>query len=139
MTSLNTTVPSGPMMRVKFISEYLYGYFPTGMAVSDVDMWQYLLQGFAGLPNKTEMLDKTLSAITCFYIGKVSQDDRMSKYGLQLYNSAIRHMSRMISRDVFTEDIVYTAVLFQEIEVFNIFVTSAREHEPVLSRFTESS
>ncbi|CAI7616690.1 unnamed protein product [Penicillium manginii] len=86
------------------------------MAVSDVDMWHYLLQGFAGLPNKTEMLDMTLSAITCLYMGKARKDDRMSKHGLQLYNGAIRHLSSMISRDVFSEDIVYTAVLFQEIE-----------------------
>lgn len=105
------------MLRQQFISEYLHGYFPTKMAVSHVDMWHYLLQGFAGLPNKTEMLDKTLSAITCLYIGKARQDDRMSKHGLQLYNGAIRHLSSMISRDVFSEEIVYTAVLFQEIEV----------------------
>lgn len=103
-------------MREQCVSEYLYGYFPTQMAVSDVDMWHYLLQGFAGLPNKTEMLDKTLSAISCLYLGKATRDDRMSKHGIQLYNTAIRHMSNMISRDSFTEEILYTAVIFQEIE-----------------------
>ncbi|KAK5796020.1 hypothetical protein VI817_005305 [Penicillium citrinum] len=104
-------------MRDQVFAAYIDGYFPTQMDVSGVDLWRYLVQGFLRLPYKSEMLDKTLSSISCLYLGKVYHDTHMFKYGLQLYNGAIRLMSNMISRDNFNEDIVYTAVIFQEIEV----------------------
>lgn len=56
-----------------------------------------------------------------------------AKWRLITAVGAVWHMSNIISRDVFTEDIhvcplrwiVYTAVLFQEIEVSKIFLDSA--------------
>lgn len=63
------------------------------------------------------MLEKSLAALACAWLGKQNKDAGLLKYGVQLYNSAIKQMGSMITRDVYTDDIIYCTVLFQEIEV----------------------
>lgn len=95
-------------------------------AKSSVDLWYYLISNISALPTKGEMLEKSLAALSCAYLGKQNRDDRLLKYGVQLYNSAIRHMANMITRDAYSDDIIYTTVIFQEIEVnYSYFLVMA--------------
>jgi hypothetical protein len=73
------------------------------------------------LPKKTHMLDTAITAISCVYLGKIKNDGRVFGHGLQLYNRAIQDMSSMICQNVYTDDIIYTSVIFQEIEVITRF------------------
>lgn len=98
-------------------------FFPTGPdAKSSVDLWYYLISNFSVLPSKSDMLMKSLAALSCAYIGKQNYDQNILRYGLQLYNSAIRQMAAMINRDTYCDDIIYTTVIFQEIEVSGNFL-----------------
>lgn len=63
------------------------------------------------------MLEKSLAALACAWLGKQNNDAGLLKYGVQLYNVAIRQMASLITRDAYSDDIIYTTVLFQEIEV----------------------
>jgi hypothetical protein len=63
------------------------------------------------------MLEKSLAALACAWLGKRNKDAGLLKYGVQLYNSAIKKMGSMITRDIYSDDIIYCTVLFQEIEV----------------------
>ncbi|KAJ5082815.1 hypothetical protein N7532_011858 [Penicillium argentinense] len=110
------TVASEPMMREQVFSSFVDLCFPTHMDVSNVDMWRFLVQNFSILPGKSDMLEKTISSVSCLFLGKINHDDRMFNQGLRLYNSAVRQMAKMISQDAYSDDLVYTAVIFQEIE-----------------------
>ena len=111
-------VASGPAMRSQVFSEFANIYFPQSIDTSyTLDVWHYLISNFSALPKKTEMLDKAIAALACFYLGKLRKDDRLFRHGLQLYNSAIRHLSIMMRQNNYCDDIVYTTIVFQEIEV----------------------
>lgn len=115
---LSQGITSGPSKREQIFSTYVGIFFPAEMeARSSVDLWHYLICNFSALPIKTEMLEKALAALACVYLGKQNRDERFLKYGVQLYNSAIRSMAGMITRDAYCDDIIYTTVVFQEIEV----------------------
>jgi hypothetical protein len=93
-------------------------YFPRDTnIVSNVDFWQFLISGFASLPKKTEMLEKAITAVSCLYLGKMKGDKRLFYYGLQLYTDAIRLLLNAIYRGSHDNEIIYTTVIFQEIEV----------------------
>lgn len=111
-------ITSGPSRRAQIFATYVNVFFPTGAeAKSSVDLWHYLISNFSALPNKSEMLEKSLAALACAWLGKQNNDAGLLKYGVQLYNVAIRQMASLITRDAYSDDIIYTTVLFQEIEV----------------------
>jgi hypothetical protein len=111
-------VAEGPAMRSQIFSEFANIYFPQSIDTSyNLDVWHYLISGFSALPKKTQMLDKAIAALACFYLGKLRNDKRLFHHGILLYNSAIRHLSTMMSQNNYCDDIVYTTIVFQEIEV----------------------
>ncbi|GLI74773.1 hypothetical protein PoHVEF18_003021 [Penicillium ochrochloron] len=113
-------VASGPAMRSQIFSEFANIYFPQSIDTSyNLDVWHYLISGFSALPKKTQMLDKAIAALACFYLGKLRNDKRVFHHGILLYNSAIRHLSTMMSQNNYCDDIVYTTIVFQEIELFS--------------------
>lgn len=113
-------VASGPAMRSQMFSEFASIYFPQSIDTSyNLDVWHYLISSFSALPKKTQMLDKAIAALCCFYLGKLRNDKRLFHHGIQLYNSAIRHLSTMMSQNNYCDDIVYTTIVFQEIEVLS--------------------
>lgn len=71
----------------------------------------------AALPRKTMMLEQAISAVSCVYLGKVDSNDAMLQHGLHLYNSAMGHMSRLLTREACSVDLAFTSMIFQEIEV----------------------
>ncbi|KAJ5100123.1 hypothetical protein N7532_007124 [Penicillium argentinense] len=105
----------GPAMREQVFSSYVDIFFPT-QAFSSVDLWYYLISSISALPQKSIMLEYAISAIACIYWGKLNHDKRVFQHGIQLYNVAIRHVSNMITRDAYCDDIIYATVIFQEIE-----------------------
>lgn len=113
------TISSGPVFRDQLKSSFLHLHFPvnTRRPSFNVDLFQPLFTDIAALPRKTLMLEQAISAVSCVFLGKVDGNDNMLRHGLQLYNSSIRHMSRILSRDAYSADLVYTSMIFQEIEV----------------------
>lgn len=63
------------------------------------------------------MLEKAISAISCIFLGKMDRNDNLLRHGLGLYNNAIKHMSTTLKRKAYSEDVLYTSMIFQELEV----------------------
>lgn len=98
--------------------EYMNTFFPIDIAGSTgTDPYYYLISSFSQLPHKTQMLDNAIAAASCVFLGKHHRDDALLQEGLRFQNSAIRHMSSMISRGTYHDDLVYTAAIFQSLEV----------------------
>lgn len=73
------------------------------------------------------MLETACSALACVFLGKIRHDEQLLQYGVRLYNQAIRHLVYAINHNAYgsyTEDIVYTCVIFQQVQVGNITFSS---------------
>lgn len=111
-------INSDPEIREQLFSTFMGAYFPTCIeGDTHVDSWRYLISSFQVLPQKTTMLQRALSAICCVFIGRINDDERLSNHGIQLYNSSMRSMSKMLCTKTHSEDSLYATVIFQMIEV----------------------
>ncbi|CAI7666144.1 unnamed protein product [Penicillium pancosmium] len=110
-------INSVPEIREQLFATFMGAYFPACMdGDTHVDSWRYLISSFQVLPHKTMMLQRALSAICCVYIGRINDDERLSHHGIQLYNSSMRSMSKMLCTKTHSEDSLYATVIFQMIE-----------------------
>lgn len=117
-SNLSPIVPSARMMRSQIFSSFLSECYPCNVeCASDINMSQFILSGISVLPQRSPMLELALSALSCVFLGKTHHDGQFLQHGLQLYNRAICYMSNVISRNVYTDDMVYTSVVFQQLQV----------------------
>ncbi|KAJ5721257.1 uncharacterized protein N7483_009191 [Penicillium malachiteum] len=93
-------------------------YFPINLEGGlAVDSWHFILMEFLGLSKKSIMLEKALAAVSCIYLGKITNNDSVLRHGVTLYNQAIRILANMLRRGLVTDDVLYTTVVFQVLEV----------------------
>ncbi|KAJ5552730.1 hypothetical protein N7494_002108 [Penicillium frequentans] len=115
-----TTVHNGPSKREQLFSVYVNTYFPENVLGStELDPWYSLLSGVSAIPNKPIMLEKAIAAKACIFLGRTNNDNSMFHHGLQLYNSAIHHMSLHLNRkrNIYSDELVYTVAVFQQLVV----------------------
>ncbi|KAJ5984006.1 hypothetical protein N7481_006105 [Penicillium waksmanii] len=110
-------INSVPEIQEQLFATFMGAYFPACMnGDTHVDSWRYLISSFQVLPHKTMMLQRALSAICCVYIGRINDDERLSHHGIQLYNSSMLSMSKMLCTKTHSEESLYATVIFQMIE-----------------------
>lgn len=115
---LTKAVDARPSARTQLFSSFASAYFPLDTAgTAGADTWYHVITDLSILPNKGQLLEKALSAITCVALGQIYQDQRILYHGTHLYNAAVRHMSNMIRRQVPSEELLYATVIFQRLEV----------------------
>jgi hypothetical protein len=121
---LTNSVDARPSARTQLFSSFASAYFPLNTAgTAGADIWYHVITDLSILPNKGQLLEKALSAITCVALGQIYQDQRILYHGTHLYNAAVRHMSDMIRRQVPSEELLYATVIFQRLEVCsNLYV-----------------
>lgn len=117
LTSRHNALNSGPTKREQIFASYMNVYFPNDInGTTELDPWYGLISGISSLPNKPPMLERALAAQSCIIVGR-QYDEGMFYHGLQLYNTAIQHMSRVIKRNGYSDDVVYTAAIFHGLVV----------------------
>ncbi|KAJ6109932.1 hypothetical protein N7486_002167 [Penicillium sp. IBT 16267x] len=125
-----TTVHNGPSKREQLFSVYVNTYFPDNVSGSTaLDPWYSLLSGVSAIPNKPIMLEKAIAAKACIYLGRANQDNNMFYHGLQLYNSAIHHMSLHLKRkrNIYSDELVYTVAVFQQLVLQSLSPLQAKK------------
>lgn len=111
------------MVSSQVFSSYLDDFFPRMVKPACVVNLTYpIISTIYMLPQKSLMLQKATSALSCVFLGKLHRDKPVLQYGLSLYNEAIYEMSKRISRRDYSAELIYTCVLFEQIEVRNIFL-----------------
>lgn len=65
------------------------------------------------------MLDKAVFAVAALYVGKMRNDFQVFSHGQRVYNEAIFLLRNKIQGGSYDSDIIYTTLIFQEIEVSN--------------------
>jgi hypothetical protein len=109
---------ASPVMRAQLSSSFLDTYFPSHMEkIAGIDSWYVLFSNWVTLPSKNELLDRALSALSCICLGRTNDDRGLYHHGLLQYNKAIRLQSNMINRGLCTEEMLYSALVFIEVEV----------------------
>lgn len=113
------------MMRHQVISSYCRDYFPRIKCTNDIDTSHFVFLSIFGLPQKSLMLETACSALGYIFQGRIRRDEHVLQYGVGLYNQAIRLLAHAISQKsdyASTEDIVYTCVIFQQVQVRSVEV-----------------
>lgn len=117
---LPNTITTGPIMRDQFFSYYCSDYFPRIVRTGDIDLSHFVISGIFALSQKSQMLENACSALACIFLGKIRRDDQLLQYGLRIHNNAIQRLVHTMSHNPCNshmEDIVYTCVIFQQIQV----------------------
>lgn len=115
-----SAIDPGTMMRYQVTSSYCTDYFPCTKLSSDANPTHFVFMGIFALSRKSPMLETACSALAYIFQGRIHCDEYTLQHGVRLYNRAIRHLAYAMSRNpdnVSTEDIVYTTVIFQQIQV----------------------
>lgn len=104
--------------RSQLISTFLDAFTPPNVGCSsEIDTLPNLVVQISRRPVKSEMLERALGAVSCIYLGRIKEDDALLQTGVQNYEIATRHMARMLGRMVQLDDMVYTTVIFQVLQV----------------------
>ncbi|KAJ6127029.1 hypothetical protein N7523_002641 [Penicillium sp. IBT 18751x] len=112
LTLQHIALDSGPSKREQLFASYINAYFPVDIkGTTGIDPSYDIISGISALANKSPMVEKALAAQACIVLSR-QQDQNMFHHGLQLYNSAIRHMSHAMKRKSCSDDVVYTAAIF---------------------------
>ncbi|KAF7718398.1 Fungal Zn(2)-Cys(6) binuclear cluster domain-containing protein [Penicillium ucsense] len=113
-----STWQSRPMVREQIFSSFLSLLFGQTHPMSALNIWQYLIFSFGQLPRRSGTLDRALSAMSCLYLGKMNNDDRLFHYGLNLYGAAVQNVKSSVLRNTCDADTIYTTVIFQDLESY---------------------
>lgn len=115
---LSPAVSAGPALRSQMVSTFLDASFPVNLGFSDkIDVLPSLVVNISTRPVKSEMLERALSAVSCIYLGRINQDENLIHTGVGHYDMAIRYMSFMLYHRFQTDDMIYTTVIFQLLQV----------------------
>ncbi|OQE28691.1 hypothetical protein PENSTE_c003G07823 [Penicillium steckii] len=116
-SKLSPVISGSSMMRNQIFSSFLSECFPSNSeCASDINLTRFILSGLSLLPQKSSMLEMALSALSCIFLGKIRHNEPLFQHGLQLYNRGIRHMSNILGGKMYNDDMVYTSVVFQQIQ-----------------------
>ena len=128
VTALPQFIQAGPQIRTQLSCEILDAYLPLEPAgTCGVDAWLYLIPNFLALPNRSEMLERAISALSCIYVGKKHSDTRLLHQGVLCYTVSIRLMRKMLCRNTRIPDVLYATVIYQ---VFEVIPTSYTDCPP---------
>ncbi|KAJ5088450.1 hypothetical protein N7456_012066 [Penicillium angulare] len=108
------SVAPAQAMRIQIFGSFNQRFF-TSQTSPLVTFDTFLINSIGNLPRKSLMTEKAVSAISCLFLGKTNSDPAVFNHGLFLYNSAIRQMSNMINRGIYSNELVYAALIFVEI------------------------
>ena len=119
LSILPLQISTGSVIRSQLFSTFLDRSFPADVVTSssEMDVLPSMVLDIFTRPGQSEMLQRALTALSSIYFGRVKHDSCLFQSGIQQYNIAIRHMSRMLSCQKYTDDMIYTTVLFQVIQV----------------------
>jgi len=117
LLTLPINVQPTSVVRSQVVSTFIDAYTPADMYSSEIDILPNLVIQISMRPAKSEMLERALAAVSCIYLGRIKHDRTLLQAGIQHYEIATQHMSRMLCRMVRMDDMIYTTVIFQLLQV----------------------
>ncbi|KAJ5288820.1 hypothetical protein N7478_001850 [Penicillium angulare] len=124
-------IDSGPTECVQISSTYINICFPMDIPQAsgidlyfDKDAWYQIFTHIQQLSNKSQMLERAVTAISLVCLGKVEHDDTLVEQGIWWYNSSIRRLLHIITRNEWSEEVVFATIMFQMLEIASVVESS---------------
>lgn len=114
---LPATVHSGQAVQAQLLASVMHDKFATESYCMTTSRQGFFISSIANLPQRNQMTDQALLALSCIFLGKVHRDTPVLQHGLRVYNNTIRHMRSLLNRETYTNDLLYTVFILQETEV----------------------
>ncbi|KAJ5683638.1 hypothetical protein N7462_006803 [Penicillium macrosclerotiorum] len=121
VTSVTLRLPAAvhvaQAIRIQIFSSFIQRYYTSEASPSSTCFDKVLVCQIGNLPQKSSMTDRAVLAISCLFLGKTNNDTLVLNHGLYLYNTVIRQMTNMIHRGAYSNELLYIAMIFCEINV----------------------
>lgn len=119
--SLPATFNMNAEVRTQLFSAFVETFFASKAQLnSKDDSWYYLITRFPVLAGESGLLDRSVIAFASVFLGKRGNDDRLIHYGIELYNSALGVMARILRHNLsLSQYTLYTTVVFHTYEVMS--------------------
>lgn len=107
-------------VRTQLFSTFVKTFFafPGAQVNSKDDSWYYLITRFPTLAGESELLDRSVIAFASVFLGKKRNDGALMRYGIEVYNSALNAMARMLRHNhPLSLHTLYATVVFHQYEV----------------------
>lgn len=117
--ALTTSFDMSAEARTQLFSNFLSMFFPVDLRqLGKFCSCFYLMARFPSLAGESDLLDQSVMSIAAAFIGKINNDEKLKRQGIELYNSAISLMARRISSgNAPTLDLLYAVTVFITYEV----------------------
>ncbi|KAJ5112807.1 hypothetical protein N7532_000852 [Penicillium argentinense] len=146
--AMSRPVRAGPEIRTQLFSLFLGGYFPLDRnAPANVDQthWLFLnssvlLEKTGGNPDRFGISESALAALSCTYLGRHNRDDRMARYGVQLYKNTLQLLSRVSHQSIPIHDLVCAGFILKILEShyfphgFDVWASDFQTHNAFLQQ-----
>jgi hypothetical protein len=106
-------------VRTQLFSTFVETFFSSKAQLnSKDDSWYYLITRFPTLAGESGLLDRSVIEFASVFLGKRRNDNRLLRYGIEIYNSALSAMAQIL-RQNFSLSLyaLYATVVFHTYEV----------------------
>ncbi|KAI2911516.1 transcriptional regulator family: Fungal Specific TF [Aspergillus niger] len=112
----------GADMRTQLFSTFMNTFFAPSINTRDLnardDSWYFLMARFPSLAGESALLDRSVMALVCTYLGKNANDGPLARNGIALYSDALRLMAGQLSQKrPPTPHLLYATIVFHTYEV----------------------
>ncbi|KAL3486789.1 hypothetical protein BJX62DRAFT_246553 [Aspergillus germanicus] len=108
-------------VRTQLFSAYMSLHFaPNRYLNGDGDGWYFLMSRFPSLAGESELFDRSIISLVSVFVGGKTGDANLARHGLELYNSGIKMLARIIhQRRKPSLDVLYATIVFSSYETMN--------------------
>ncbi|OJJ70244.1 hypothetical protein ASPBRDRAFT_181960 [Aspergillus brasiliensis CBS 101740] len=104
--------------RTQLFANFMHTFFASNPSLNGRDdTWYLLMARFPTLAGQSELLDRSVIGLASVFLGTKTRDNRLAHHGLEIYNSALHAMLRILQRNrPPTAATLYSAIVFQTYE-----------------------
>lgn len=106
-------------VRTQIFSEFMNALFAHNV-LSDCkdDNWYILMSHFPSMAGESGLVDRSVIALAATFLANKKGDAQLLRHGVEIYNSAINGLARMLQRDFQpTFDMFYSMIVFHTYEL----------------------
>ncbi|PYI05125.1 hypothetical protein BO78DRAFT_408525 [Aspergillus sclerotiicarbonarius CBS 121057] len=114
--------------RTQLFATFMHTFFACSSSLNGRDdTWYLLMARFPTMAGQSELLDRSVIGLASVFLGMKAADGQLAHQGLEIYNSALNAMARILQRNCPpTPAILYAAIVFQTYETMQNSETGLR-------------
>ncbi|RAL17266.1 Zn(II)2Cys6 transcription factor domain-containing protein [Aspergillus homomorphus CBS 101889] len=120
--ALPATLNLGAEVRTQLFSTFMTTFFASDDNVNDLnardDSWYFMMARFPSLTGESALLDRSVMAFVCTFLGRKANDSPLARHGIELYSNALRLMAGWLKQKATSTPhlLLYATIVFHTYE-----------------------